>query len=61
MSMGFGFSVGNFIKAIELVGTVINALRSSGEAGKQYRELDSQLSSLQRALLQVETLEFEKN
>jgi hypothetical protein len=53
MSVGFGFSVGDFIAAIELVGTVIDALRSSGSAATEYRALVSQLLSLETALLQV--------
>ena len=59
MSVGFGFSVGDFISAIELVGTVIDALRSSGSVSTEYRELVSQLLSLQTALLQVNRLEFD--
>jgi len=60
MSIGFGFSVGDFIAAIELVGTVIDALRSSGSAATKYRELVTQLLSLETALLQVKRLEFEE-
>ncbi|KAF8867191.1 hypothetical protein BDZ45DRAFT_609401, partial [Acephala macrosclerotiorum] len=60
MSVGFGFSVGDFIAAIELVGTVIDSLRSSGEAAAEYRELVSQLFSLETALIQVKNLEFEE-
>lgn len=55
MSVGFGFSVGDFIAAIELVGTVIDALRSSGSAATEYRELVGQLLSLETALLQVKS------
>lgn len=61
MSVGFGFSVGDFIAAIELVGTVINALQCSGSAAKEYRELISQLISLENALLQVKRLEFDES
>jgi hypothetical protein len=61
MSVGFGFSAGDFIAAIELVGTVIDALRSSGEAGAEYRELVNQLFSLETALLQVKRLEFDES
>ncbi|PMD48130.1 hypothetical protein L207DRAFT_505187 [Hyaloscypha variabilis F] len=57
MSVGFGFSVGDFIAAIELVGTVTDALRSSGQAGAEYRELLHQLLSLESALIQVKRLE----
>ncbi|TVY82125.1 hypothetical protein LSUE1_G003544 [Lachnellula suecica] len=60
MSVGFGFSAGDFIAAIKLVGTVIDALRSSGQAGSEYRELVSQLLSLETALVQVKDFEFEE-
>jgi chromosome segregation ATPase len=60
MSVGFGFSVGDFISAIELVGTVIDALRSSSNASLEYRELIRQLLSLETALIQVKRLEFEE-
>jgi hypothetical protein len=53
MSVGFGFSVGDFLSAIALVGNVIDALRESGEAGAQYRELLRQLLSLETALILV--------
>jgi hypothetical protein len=59
MSIGFGFSVGDFISAVELVSTVIDALRSSSSASTEYRELLSQLLSLESALLQVKRLEPE--
>ncbi|TVY53683.1 hypothetical protein LCER1_G004142 [Lachnellula cervina] len=61
MSAGFGFSVGDVLKAIELVSTVIDALRSSGRAGAEYRELVSQLLSLETALFQVKNFEFEES
>jgi hypothetical protein len=53
MSVSFGFSAGDFIAAIELVGTVIDALLSSSTASLEYRELISQLLSLETALIQV--------
>jgi hypothetical protein len=58
--MSFGFSAGDFIAALELIGTVINALRESGVSGTQYRELINQLYSLETALLQVKQLELEE-
>jgi hypothetical protein len=61
MSVGFGFSAGDFIAAIELVGTVIGALRSSSTASLEYEELISQLLSLEKALKQVKELEFEES
>ena len=47
MSAGFGFSIGDFLAALELVSTVIDALRDSGQAGNVYRELLHQLYSLE--------------
>jgi hypothetical protein len=61
MPVSFGFSVGDFIAVIELVGTVADALRSSGNAGAEYRELVSQLLSLELELIQVKDLEFEES
>ena len=58
MSIGFGFSVGDFLAALELVGTVIDALRESGQASSEYRELLRQLHSLETALLHVKRLEL---
>jgi hypothetical protein len=48
MSVGFGFSAGDFIATLSLVGTVIDALRSSGAAGAEYRELNSKKASMLR-------------
>jgi hypothetical protein len=58
MSVGFGFSVGDFLKVIELVISVRDALRESGEAGAQYGELMRQLDSLETALLHVKQLDL---
>ena len=59
MSAGFGFSVGDFLAALELVSTVIDALRDSGQAGNEFRELLHQLYSLETALIQVKRLEID--
>ncbi|KAF4631435.1 hypothetical protein G7Y89_g6695 [Cudoniella acicularis] len=59
MSVGFGFSVGDFIAAIELVSTVIDALRESGDASSEYREVVRQLYTLETALLRVKRLEVD--
>jgi hypothetical protein len=59
MSVGFGFSVGDFIAAIELVATVIDPLRESGDASSEYREIVKQLYSLETALLRVKRLEVD--
>jgi hypothetical protein len=58
--MSFGFSVGDFISALELVATVIDALRSSGKAASKYRVLLKQLESLQAALFAVQALEIDE-
>lgn len=59
MSVGFGFSAGDFIAAIDLVATVIDALRESGGSSSEYREVIRQLYSLEKALLQVKRLEVD--
>ena len=59
MSVGFGFSVRDFLAALELVSTVIDALRDSGEAGNEYCELLRQLHSLETALIQVKRLDID--
>lgn len=57
--MSFGFSVGDFITALELVATVIDALRESGGASSEYREIIRQLYSLETALISVKRLEVD--
>jgi len=59
MSVGFGFSAGDFIAALQLVGTVLDALRESGDSSTQYRALISQLHTLETALLRVKRLELD--
>ncbi|KAF7191184.1 Multistep phosphorelay regulator 1 [Pseudocercospora fuligena] len=58
--MSFGFSVGDFIAALELVGTVVASLRESGGAKSQFRELLQELYTLETALLKVKQLDFEE-
>ncbi|PMD43818.1 hypothetical protein L207DRAFT_580639 [Hyaloscypha variabilis F] len=75
MSVGFGFSIGDFIcqlldspllepqssltfatdiiAAVELVATVVDALRGSGESSTEFRALVTQLHTLQAALESV--------
>jgi hypothetical protein len=57
MSVGFGFSAGDFIAALQLVSTVIDALRDSGESSTEHQALLSQLFTLETALLKVKRLE----
>ena len=59
MSVGFGFSVGDFIAALELVNDVIDALREANGAGAQFRELVGELNTLKTALCGVEELELD--
>ena len=59
MSIGFGFSAGDFIAALNLVGTVIDALRDSGRSGCDYRDFISELYSLESALLRVKRVELD--
>ena len=60
MSVGFGFSAGDFIAAISLVSTVIDALRDSGDSSSEYRALITQLYTLETALLRVKQLDFDR-
>jgi hypothetical protein len=60
-NMSFGFSAGDFITALELVATVIDALRDTGRAATQYRGVLKQLHSLQTALVAVQTLDIDES
>lgn len=59
MSVGFGFSTGDFIAGIDLIGTIINALNDASTASLEYRELIRQLYSLESALIQVKKVKFD--
>ena len=61
MSVGFGFSAGDFIAALGLVKTVISALEDSGNVGAEYRELLGELRSLETALIGVKRLELDES
>ncbi|KAL8710577.1 MAG: hypothetical protein Q9220_004801 [cf. Caloplaca sp. 1 TL-2023] len=61
MSVGFGFSVGDFIDAIQLVGTVIDALSASSKSSAELRELLRQLHTLETALREVENLAIDES
>ena len=58
MSVGFGFSAGDFIVALELVETVIRALEDSGIVSIEYCELLGELRSFETALIRVKQLEL---
>ena len=59
MSAGFGFSVGDFVAALNLVGTVIDSLRSSGRSSSQYRSLIEELYILEDVLIRVKRIELD--
>lgn len=59
MSVGFGFSVGDFLAAIKVVGTVIDSLRSSGNSSTQYRALVEELLTLEDCLVRVKRVELD--
>ncbi|KAL8727808.1 MAG: hypothetical protein Q9166_005800 [cf. Caloplaca sp. 2 TL-2023] len=61
MSVGFGFSVGDFIGAIKLVGTVIDALSASSKSSSELQELLRQLYSLETALREIQQLEVDES
>ena len=57
--MSFGFSVGDLLAALDLVVTAIDALRDSGNASSQNRELLRELYSLETALIRVKRLDVD--
>jgi hypothetical protein len=59
MAVPFGFSAGDFIAALKVVKDVIDALRDSGGAGAEYRELIDELYLLETALLEVKRVELD--
>ena len=59
MSVGFGFSAGDFIAALNLVNTVVASLRDAGGSSAEYQSLISQLYALETALLRVKRLELD--
>lgn len=54
----FGFSVGDFLAALKLVGTIIDALRASGHSSTRYRNLLTELYTLEDALIRVKRLDI---
>ena len=59
MPVAFGFSVGDFVAVINLIGTVIDALRESSHAGSSFRSLINELYALETALLRVKRLDVD--
>ena len=56
MAVPFGFSLGDFLAAIDLVGDIISALRDTNGARSKYRGLLAELDSLETALLKVKLI-----
>ena len=56
MLPAFGFSVGDFISAIELIVKVTKALKSSGGATSEYRSLVEELGYLRLLLEQLQDI-----
>ena len=61
MSVGFGFSVGDFIAALKLVETVTSSLRASGDSGAHYRTLIAELELLGTCLNSVKQVELDES
>lgn len=61
MSAGFGFSVGDFIAVLKLVGTVIDALTEPSNAPASFRSLTKELWALENALIRVKRLDLDDN
>ena len=61
MSVAFGFSAGDFIAALNLVSTVVDALRDSGDASLEYRELVRELYTFEQALFRVKRIELDES
>lgn len=60
MSVGFGFSAGDFIAAIKLVNTLVDALRESGHARSTFRDLIQELYALEDVLIRVKRLDLDE-
>ncbi|KAI4277720.1 MAG: hypothetical protein L6R38_005381 [Xanthoria sp. 2 TBL-2021] len=60
MSVGFGFSVSDFIGAVKLVGIVIDALSASSQSSGELQALLRQLRSLDTTLQTIEQLEVDE-
>jgi hypothetical protein len=54
--MSFGFSLGDFLAATQLITNIIGSLRSSGGSSSEFQELIRELVLLQRALTDIEHL-----
>lgn len=57
MPVPFGVSVGDFIAAIELIHTIVQALEESTGAGAHYRGVILSMKNLERALSSLKSIE----
>ena len=57
----FGFSVGDFVSGINLIKDLIKALENSAGSSAEYRDLITELYSLERALLEVKHLDLDES
>ncbi|MCJ1398875.1 hypothetical protein MMC11_002076 [Xylographa trunciseda] len=61
MSIGFGFSAGDFIAGLTLVNDIIAALKESTGAGVDFRLLVEELEVLKSALEQVQGVQLDQS
>ncbi|KAI9864391.1 MAG: hypothetical protein M1813_003311 [Trichoglossum hirsutum] len=61
MTPAFGFSIGDFISAIDLIRKVVKALKDTGGASWEYQHVVVELKGLEKALRRLEALEPSKS
>lgn len=61
LTVGFGFSAGDFIVALHLVSTVNSALRDAVDSHAEHQELIRELYTLDTALRRAKTVELDES
>lgn len=61
MSAGFGFSVGDFVAGIKLVGDIVDAFNDGAGAKKNYQSLVFELQELSSALKEIRYVRFDES
>lgn len=61
MSVGFGFSDGDFLATLKLISTIIDALRESSQSSSAFQELLNDLCALETTLIHIERIDFEES